>query len=128
MIYFLLAVRQPVRIFLVILYVGCIAALSLLPSQDLPNVKLFYGADKVIHFSMYFVFSLLFCWALKTELNYSLLFLIIPVTIGWGILMEVIQLDMHAGRSFSLYDILANSIGVVAGILVYVVVSKKIFS
>lgn len=128
MISFLLKVRQSVRIFLVILYVGCIAALSLLPPKDLPQVPLFEGVDKVVHFLMYFIFSMLFSWAIKTELNYKRLFFIIPVTIGWGILMEIMQLEMHLGRSFDLYDILANSIGVFVGILLYILTSRKFFS
>lgn len=125
MISFLLTVRQSIRIVLVIIYVACIAALSLLPPQDFPKVPLFEGADKVIHFLMYFIFSILFCWAIKTELNYYWLFFIIPATIGWGIMMEYLQQSMHIGRSFSWYDILANSVGVVAGVLIYVLVSRK---
>lgn len=119
MISYIFAVHRSVRILIVLIYVGCIAALSLLPPKDLPQVPLFYGADKVIHFMMYFLFSVLFCWALKTELNYSSLFFIISVTVGWGILMEYLQLDMHIGRSFSWYDILANSLGVLSGITIY---------
>jgi VanZ family protein len=121
MIYFLLTVRQPFRILLVILYVGCIAALSLLPPQDFPKIPLFKGFDKVVHIVMYFIFALLFCWAIKTESNYSWLFLIIPLAIGWGIFMEYLQLKMHIGRSFDPNDILANSFGVVSGVLVYLI-------
>ena len=119
MISYIFAVHRSVRILIVLIYAGCIAALSLLPPRDLPQVPLFNGADKVIHFMMYFLFSILFCWALKTELNYPGLFFIISVTVGWGILMEYLQLDMHIGRSFSWYDILANSLGVLSGITVY---------
>lgn len=125
MISFLLAVRQPVRILLVVLYICCIAALSLLPPQDLPQIPLFPGADKIIHFLMYLVFSLLFCWALRTEKHYYRLFFIILATIGWGVLMEFIQLEMHAGRSFSWYDVFANSLGVFVGILFYVVAARE---
>lgn len=125
MISFLLKIRQPVRIFLVITYVGCIAALSLLPSKDFPQLPLFEGFDKVVHFLMYFIFSVLFSWSIKTEFNYFRLLFIIPVTIGWGILMEFMQLSMHLGRSFSWYDVLANSIGVFAGILLYILISRN---
>jgi VanZ family protein len=125
MISYLLSIRQSVRILLVVIYVGCIVALSLLPPQDLPEVPMFRGADKLIHFIMYFGFSMLFCWTLKVELNYSKLFFVIVVTVGWGILMEYMQLDMHMGRSFSWYDEMANSIGVVFGILVYIFASRK---
>ena len=126
MVSILLAVRQPVRILIVFFYICCIAALSLLPPQDLPKIPLFPGADKIIHFLMYLVFSLLFCWALRTERHYYRLFLIILVTIGWGILMEFIQLTMHAGRSFSWYDALANSLGVFVGILIYVLTTRNL--
>lgn len=125
MISYLLSIRQSVRVFLVVVYVGFIVALSLLPPQDLPQVPMFRGEDKVIHFIMYFGFSVLFCWTLKVELNYSKLFFVILVTVGWGILMEYMQLDMHMGRSFSWYDELANSIGVVFGILIYILTSRK---
>jgi VanZ family protein len=125
MISFLLEVKRPYRILLVILYVGCIAALSLLPPKDFPRIPMFHGFDKVVHVMMYFIFSLLFCWAIKTESNYSWLLLIIPVTIGWGIFMEYLQLKMHLGRSFDSNDILANSLGVVTGVLIYVLASLK---
>jgi VanZ family protein len=124
MISYILSVRQSVRAFFVVLYVGCIAALSLLPPNDLPQIELFRGADKVVHFMMYYLFSILFCWTLKTELNYLRIFFIVFVTVGWGILMEFLQLDMHVGRSFSWYDALANTIGVAFGVLTYILVSR----
>lgn len=125
MISYILSIRQSVRVFLVIIYIGFIAALSLLPPKDLPHIPMFHGADKLIHCGMYFIFSLLSCWTLKTEQNYSRLFFIVTGTIGWGILMEYLQLDMHRGRSFSWYDELANSIGVIVGIFTYLVVARK---
>lgn len=124
MISFILTVRQPFRFALLLFYVGCIVALSLLPPQNLPKVQLFRGADKLIHFTMYLIFSVLSCWSLKSEENGYAIWLILPVTIGWGILMEYIQLEMGAGRSFSMYDILANSTGVVVGILLYIIASR----
>ena len=119
MISFLLSVRQPFRFSLIFLYVAGIAALSLLPPQDLPKVQLFKGADKVIHLVMYLIFSVLSCWTLKTEDRWYAIWLIIPVTVGWGMLMEYIQLEMRLGRSFSWSDILANTIGVLIGIIIY---------
>ena len=125
MISIFFAVKQPVRILLLILYVCAVAILSLLPPNDLPHMPLFKGADKVIHFLMYFIFSLLFCWALKTEMHYSRLVIIVFVAIGWGIFLEFVQFEMHLGRSFSWYDIFANSMGVFFGILIYIVVAGK---
>lgn len=119
MISFFFSLNQSLRIFLVVLYVCVITTLSLLPPQDLPTVPLFEGADKVVHFLMYFVFSFLLCWALRTESKFRRWLLVIPVAIGWGIFMEYTQLSMHLGRSFSWYDILANSLGVISAIAIY---------
>lgn len=128
MISFLLRIHQSIRFILVILYVGCIAALSLLPPQDFPKIPVFEGFDKVVHFMMYFILSLLLSWAVKTEQKYMRLFLIIPVTIGWGIFMEIMQYEMHLGRSFDIFDMLANSTGVGVGVLLYVIVTRKFHS
>lgn len=125
MISFILSIRQPVRFLLVIVYVSCVAALSLFPPDDLPHVEVFSGFDKLVHFTMYFVFSILFCWAVKAESNYLRLFYIVAVTAGWGILMEYMQLSMHNGRSFSWYDALANCVGITFGILTYILASRK---
>ncbi|MBL7965359.1 MAG: VanZ family protein [Prolixibacteraceae bacterium] len=125
MIAFLLSVRQSFRLLLVMLYVGCIAALSLLPPNDLPKIQYFPGLDKMVHFMMYFIFSLLFCWTLRTEKHFLRLGFVVVTTIGWGVFMEAIQLYMHLGRNFSWYDILANSLGSVLGILIYTIVAKE---
>lgn len=125
MISFLLTVPQYIRFVLLVIYVGCIAALSLLPPKDLPHIELFYGADKIIHLSMYLIFSLLACWALKAEEYNARILWIILLTGGWGIFMEFLQLEMHAGRSFSWYDEMANTIGVISGISVYLISTFK---
>ncbi len=125
MISFLLRVNQPLRILMVVLYVGSIAALSLLPPQDLPKVHQFRGFDKMVHFMMYFIFSGLLCWAIRLESNAFRLIFVVLFTMGWGVMMEYLQLKMHIGRSFSYYDILANCLGVIFGIAVYIILSMK---
>lgn len=122
---FLLKVNLPVRILILLLYIGSIAALSLLPPQDLPKVRQFPGFDKVVHFLMYFIFSILACWAIKVEHSNLRMALIIFGAAGWGIVMEILQLTMHSGRSFSYYDILANCIGVLSGAAIYGFVSLR---
>jgi len=127
MIAFLLSVRLPFRYALVVSYVGCIMALSLLPPEDFPKIPLFKGIDKVVHIMMYFIFSMLSSWALKIELYRSRTLFILPATIGWGILMEIFQLEMHIGRTFSWLDVLANTTGVAIGMIIYVLVTRNAF-
>lgn len=125
MISFLLSVRQSFRIILVILYVSCIMALSLLPPNDLPQVKVFEGFDKVVHFLMYLPLSALLCWNLKVESRRKAAYLAVAVAVLWGIVMEFMQLTMHLGRSFSWYDEGANFLGAVAGAFIYLALTKK---
>jgi VanZ family protein len=125
MITFFLNFRQPLRIFLVVIYVGCIAALSLLPARDFPTIREFPGFDKVVHFTMYFIFSFLLSWALKAELSYWWLLVVVPVTVGWGVFMEFMQLSMHLGRSFDVHDMMANTVGVLAGVVLYLLLGRR---
>jgi VanZ family protein len=100
-------------------YLGIIIILSLMPAEDVPQIALFEGVDKLVHLSMYLGFTWLLCWSLhsgnKTFINY----IVIILTICWGILMEVFQLIMHFGRAFEWLDILANSIGAIIGVIIY---------
>ena len=128
MISFLLSVRLAFRYTLLVIYVGCIMLLSLLPPEDFPQVPLFEGIDKVVHIMMYLIFSILGCWALKAEIYRSRVWIILLATIGWGILMEISQLEMHIGRSFSWYDALANAIGVCLGMTIYFVTTRGAFN
>lgn len=116
---FFLKMQQSVRIAITILYLGCVAALSLLPMNDLPHIHEFRGFDKIVHFCMYFGLSGLLSWAGKTELRYSRFVFIILSTLGWGMFMEIMQMEMHLGRQFSWFDMIANASGVFAGILAY---------
>ncbi len=119
MLSFFWKISQIIRDLLFVFYAACVLLLSLLPPSDLPQVSLFPEADKVIHFLMYFLFSGIGCWTLRAELNKRNYYLIALIAVGWGILMEILQLTMHAGRSFSVFDILANVVGVTCGILTY---------
>lgn len=125
MISYLLAVRHFIRIILLAVYAGCIVALSLLPPNDLPHVQLFAGFDKVVHFLMYFLFSVLLSWTLKTEVRSYRLVAVILASVAWGIMMEYMQRSMHLGRSFSWYDVLANCTGVISGVILYQLVAAK---
>lgn len=100
-----------------VLYILAVAALSLMPSGDLPKVPLFPGADKLIHTAMYFNLSFLMLWTFhaKKIARWKLY----SFVIGWGLLMECLQNVMNAGRDFSFYDILANITGVIFGIVLY---------
>ena len=106
------------------LYLLLITFLSLLPSQDLPDIKLFLHADKVIHLCMYagFTFFLLWAWPQRFT-GYKQLLPLLAIIL-YGFLMESLQYFTHLGRTFDLTDELANILGFLPGWVFWKIVSK----
>ena len=105
-----------------IFYLAFLAWLSLLPpsffSPDLMNFK---GADKMVHAAIYAMLSfLLFILFIdfsrkSPKQKFVIIFIIAS---GYGLLMELLQLWIKSAmRSFEISDIIANCVGVLAGII-----------
>ena len=115
----LFSIQQWLRVTISLIYLSCVALLSLLPPKDLPDVPLFPGEDKIIHALMYLGLAWLVCWAMHAESKNIWYYLVIIFSISWGIIMEIFQYLMHIGRSFEFYDIIGNSIGTLFGVFIY---------
>lgn len=99
---------------------------SLNSSENLTEIKFdIPGLDKMVHFVMYGVLSFLLLWTgekvSKTRLELQNLLVVILVSSGFGILMEILQKTLTTVRNFDIYDIIANIIGVLLGFGVYVI-------
>lgn len=112
-----------VRTSIMAIYMGLIATLSLLPLRDLPDVPMFPGEDKLIHMSMYFVMALVLLWGFKYKTFNR--WYIYGFIVLWGFTMELVQLLMHAGRHFSMFDMLANIIGATLGVILFRYLDRK---
>ncbi len=91
-----------------------------LPAKDLPVKPLLQipHFDKIVHFGLFFVFSLLLFRPFK-KLNTKYL-LWAPVTaLIFGILLESVQHTLSASRSSNIYDLLANTGGILVSILAF---------
>ncbi|WP_334213847.1 VanZ family protein [Salinimicrobium catena] len=106
-----------------IVYTIGILYLSLINLADTP-VKELGMSDKVMHGGAYFGLNLL--WMFFVIFNYknnrflAKILVISLAAIVFGILIEVLQDRLTTYRQLDLYDVLANSIGVVsAGIIVW---------
>jgi len=119
MISFIFSIRQKLRVAISLIYLGIIVIVSLMPSEDVPQIIWFEGIDKLVHSFMYLGFTWLLCWSLHSEKKPFIIYFVIIGTIGWGILMELFQLIMQVGRAFEWLDVLANSVGVITGVLIY---------
>lgn len=86
----------------------------LIPGGNLPKVGM-GGLDKVVHIGMFAV------WAIAIRYDFdSRPFPFLPAFLAgliFSVLTEVLQLAVE-GRSFDLYDIAADAVGVAAGLLV----------
>lgn len=91
----------------VIIFIGCS-----LPGKELPKVGLFNNFDKLIHFSFFFVFV----WLWYKSSNASLQKLLI-ISIIYGLALELYQLKFVSGRSFDIWDAVADTIGAIVAIL-----------
>ena len=98
---------------------------SLIPVPDLglPKFQLF-EIDKVVHFVMYFSLTMLWCFASKNF--YRSNFKLLLFAIFFGFVLEIFQHILPFGRYFDLGDLLANSLGVIFGIIILYYIKKKL--
>ena len=93
-----------------------ITLLSLISLNKLPPITTFKFKDKIIHFMFYFVFVLLWSYALKE--NKVKIFYIVVFAIAYGIIIEVLQSVLTTNREADVYDALANSFGACSALLI----------
>lgn len=110
-------VPAPVRIILFALACCVIAWLSLSPVEDLPQGLTFW--DKAEHATAYLGLCLLGAWAFPNRLGR----LAIGLFLG-GVGVEILQSTMGLGRQGDVWDAVANSTGIAAGLLVALAVRR----
>lgn len=99
----LLAIAWTIGIF-----IGCS-----LPGKDLPSISLFDHFDKVVHFTFFAIFFILWYLAFFSTNRISFYLIVMCALYGFGI--EFYQLHVVAGRSFDVWDGLADTLGGVFG-------------
>ncbi|MCK9414982.1 MAG: VanZ family protein [Prolixibacteraceae bacterium] len=119
MIKFLFSFPLWLRVLFSLVYLGIVAFLSLIPSDEVPQIELFAGFDKAVHGCMYFGLTVLACWTFHAEEKRIRIFYIVLFSAAFGLLMEVSQLEMHDGRAFEWIDELSNAVGAMLGAGVY---------
>ena len=112
-----------ILIALIILY------MSLTGSETFHKVP-FYNIpyfDKIVHFGMYLGFMLVIILENRKSINGNLqLFLTALIPFVYGILMELLQLILTTSRSASFYDVIANSAGILASLLLWLWIKHQI--
>ena len=112
------------------IYTVIVLLLSLLPSfffRDLPYVPNWSFSDKIAHVLMYLFYTLIASAMFYSQSFKRIISLAILYTILFGVFMEFCQMMIKgAGRTGSLGDIVANTIGTIIGAIIVHAVLKKI--
>jgi len=112
---------------LAIIWTVLITIASLVSFNSIPKVKI-VGSDKMIHFLFYLVFVIL--WGLAKKqiyFNRKYDFLIVVVAIIYGIIIEVLQSVLTSTRQADFYDVLANAIGAIFGLVILLIMKSNFF-
>jgi len=98
--------------------------LSLLPGDKLPEIEFsLFRLDIFVHLIFYSILTFLMLIGFKIKKNepfFKSIVLIVMTTVVIGFSIELLQGNFIANRYFSYADILANSIGTVLGLVIFI--------
>lgn len=105
-----------------IVWILIIFILCAMPGEDIPDPHLnIPHLDKVVHFGMFFIMSLLLSYPLERHSSFSMkkiYTIAILVALGYGGLIEILQ-HYFFNRGGDVWDLLADIAGGVAGCICY---------
>lgn len=120
----------PYRYLILLAFVALIVALSIAPGRAQPGDTLFSWLlantaeplQKILHVVMYAALVVLWMWPLEEAIGSRALRGLLSVTlaIGLGAILEWCQLSVP-GRFASFTDVLLNSAGAIAGLLIAII-------
>ena len=103
-----------------IIWTLIISYLSLAQIPDNKDIKLeIPHLDKIVHFAMYFIYTLLLLFETKINNKKSAIAIIALYSILFGITMELCQMYVFTYSSGDLFDGLFNTLGTITGIIVF---------
>ena len=110
---------------LAILATVIIGVLSL---SAVPKLNIGLGiksGDKYLHFIAYFGLSTLWYFALRDRIQKKLFNFFVPLAlIFYGIILEGLQSGLTTYRTGDVYDAIANTIGVIVGLIIFKIIVK----
>lgn len=113
---------------LAIIYTSVITVLLLMPSSNLPRVKLPNDTDKVVHLLIHIGLVGIWLLYLMQRNNNTFIWkhavLVLLGSLVFGIVIEVLQEYLTESRTADLYDVLANMGGATVGVFVFLGVSR----
>jgi VanZ family protein len=100
--------------------------LFVIPGSALPEQSWFADIqlDKLVHIGLFSVLIFLWCSAFELGLPANA-WIVIMTAIFYGLLVEYVQKTWIPNRSFDLYDLIADAIGSIVGLMVWLRVYRK---
>ncbi len=100
--------------------------LSFIPGNDLPKINNIPNLDKIVHFSLYSVLSFLCLSTLSSSKRKIDKKIVLGIIFSIGVFVEIMQGLLPIQRSFSFFDMMANTCGILAGLLVFSLLKRTI--
>jgi VanZ family protein len=104
-----------------------IAVLCLVKFSNLPSFGV-SGADKYVHFTFHFVFTMLwgfYLWAKLNEITISKIGRFVILSFCYGILIEIFQEIFTKTRRADIFDVLANGAGALVALVFFVLIKRQ---
>ena len=102
---------------LFLIYIVALTALSLINIGELPKLGSSYD-DKIFHIIAHAILVLLCYNALHFKSSKKKIVVSVLIAVSYGIIIEVLQLILNMLRTFDLFDIVANCLGVILAIFI----------
>ncbi|WP_212001410.1 VanZ family protein [Chitinophaga sp. HK235] len=114
------------------LWIILILVLCTLPGKDIPTNSFLERIhfDKFVHFGLFggiVLFLSMGVYWQKKHISAFTLLLFIVIAAVYGFIIELIQKYWVVGRSFDLYDALADTLGAVAGVIVFKIILRLFY-
>ena len=108
---------------LVLLYLSLTNA-STFEKVELLNIP---HIDKLVHFGMYFIMMSVIIIEHRKKLGNPLnLFLFALIPLSYGILMEILQLELTTTRSADFHDAVADAAGILASVILWLLIKPAL--
>ncbi|MBO9729120.1 MAG: VanZ family protein [Chitinophaga sp.] len=113
-----------------ILWILLILYLCTLPGKDIPTSSFLdkIHFDKFVHFGLFggivLLLSLAIYWP-KKFISATILVLLVIIAAAYGLAIEYIQKYWVTGRSFDMYDVVADTLGAIAGVWAFHIVRRR---
>lgn len=82
---------------------------------------MFSGIDKILHFSIFALLGFCFMAAFPFIKGYYYAY----IMLSYAFLTEILQDEMHLGRSLEFFDVIADSIGFLIGYVTFILIKKR---